>query len=404
MSVREQNSIYLGAGRPLLDLPGRFIREVLSRLNKGRLVIELPDGRTIDQRAALPGPEAVLVLHDWRAVRRIVTGGAMGFAESHMAGEWSSPDLPSLIELLAVNIDHLQTMRSGVGVSRFVSRLWHRMHENSRRGSRRNISFHYDLGNAFYESWLDRGMQYSSAIYADGDSLEMAQQRKLDRIVDMLRIEGGERVLEIGFGWGAVAERLAADHNCAVTGLSLSQRQLDYAQARMADAGLAADLRLQDYRDCEGQFDRVVSIEMVEAVGEKYWRQYFDVLRERLVPGGRAVIQAITIDPGRFDRYRSNPDFIQRYVFPGGMLPTADIIRREVAAAGLVLGHVEQFGASYARTLADWRTRFHAAWHEIEPLGFDLRFRRMWDYYLAYCEGGFRAGSIDVGLFSIERP
>jgi cyclopropane-fatty-acyl-phospholipid synthase len=403
MSTRERYSVpafgwfsSIGA-----DLAERMLLRLLRGLRHGRLHVELPSGRLVTIKGSESGPESTISMRSWSALRRTIIGGGMGFAEAYIAGEWTSPDLPALIELLAINGRHLGPAAGGRRLATLAARLRHRANENDRRGSRRNIAFHYDLGNEFYEAWLDRGMQYSSAIYAPGDTLETAQQRKLDRIADWLGVSGGESVLEIGFGWGAVAERLAG-LGCTVTGLTLSERQLAFARERLAGAGLAADLRLQDYRDCTGTFDRIVSIEMVEAVGEKYWPLYFDALSQRLAPGGCAVIQAITIDPDRFEDYRRRPDFIQRHVFPGGMLPTAEILASEAAAAGLTLVRSERFGISYAQTLADWRARFHAAWPAIERLGFDDRFRRLWDYYLAYCEGGFRAGSIDVGLFEFR--
>jgi len=388
---------------PWFDIAGGFVRRVLARLERGRLTVEMPDGRRIGRSAPAPGPDAMIVLHDWRCVRRVLKGGDVGFAEGYMAGEWTSPDLTALIELLAINTDALKGSWSGSKPVRLLARLWHITHSNTRKGSKRNISFHYDLGNEFYETWLDRGMQYSSAIYEPGDDLEAAQNRKLTRLVENLDIEGGERVLEIGCGWGAVAERLSAVHGCHVTGLTLSQRQLDYAQDRLDNLGLASDMRLQDYRDCEGTFDRIVSIEMIEAVGEKYWSHYFELLRQRLKEGGRAVIQAITIEDQRFETYRFETDFIQRYIFPGGMLPSRAAMEREINSAGLKLIGVETFGDSYAKTLVDWRTRFEASWGRIEGMGFDQRFRRMWDYYLCYCEAGFRAGTIDVGLYTIGR-
>lgn len=389
--------------QPWFDLAGGFVRRVLARLECGRLIVEMPDGRRIGRHAPEPGPEAAVVLHDWRCVRRVLTGGDVGFAEGYMAGEWTSPDLTALIELLALNTDALQGSWSGSKPVRLLARWWHIAHSNTRKGSRRNISFHYDLGNEFYEAWLDRGMQYSSAIYEADDDLEAAQDRKLSRLVESLDIEGGESVLEIGCGWGAVAERLGAGHGCHVTGLTLSQRQLDYAQNRLNTLGVRSDLRLQDYRDCKGTFDRIVSIEMIEAVGEKYWSHYFELLRERLKDGGRAVIQAITIEDKRFETYRFETDFIQRYIFPGGMLPSRAVMEREIKAAGLKLIGTETFGDSYAKTLSDWRTRFETNWSQIEGMGFDQRFRRMWHYYLCYCEAGFRARTIDVGLYTIGR-
>ena len=405
MSVRDP-SMSSGSGRALGMLPDAgalLVWVLLKRIRRGRLTVVTPSGRHVSHAGAEAGPEALLVLHNWRALRRLTGGGATGFAEGYMAGDWSAPNLPVLVELLALNADTLGRLDEGSALVRLFRRITHRGNRNTHDGSRRNIAFHYDLGNAFYERWLDRGMQYSSAIREGEESLEAAQLRKLDRVGALLDLDGGESVLEIGCGWGAVSEKLAA-LGSSVTAVTLSAEQLAYAKARLGDAGLSADLRLQDYRDVTGQFDRIVSIEMIEAVGEEYWPAYFTTLKERLQPGGRAVIQAILIAEDRFDGYRRNPDFIQTYIFPGGMLPTRTEMRRQAAAAGLTLSHEELHGQSYAWTLAEWRSRFHAAWSAIEPMGFDARFRRMWDYYLAYCEGGFRAGMIDVGLYVLERP
>ncbi len=405
MTVRDP-SMSSGTGRALGILPdlGAILTgTLLKRIRHGQMTVVTPSGRRVSHAGAEAGPETTLMLHSWRALRRVMAGGATGFAEGFMAGDWSSPNLPLLVELLALNADQLGRLDSGSALGRLLRRMTHRGNRNTHDGSRRNIAFHYDLGNAFYERWLDSGMQYSSAIRRGEESLEAAQLYKLDRIGELLALSGGESVLEIGCGWGAVSERLAAAGS-AVTGVTLSAEQLAYASDRLAATGLAADLRLQDYRDVGGRFDRIVSIEMIEAVGEEYWPAYFNTLRDRLKPGGRAVIQAILIADDRFDEYRRNPDFIQTYIFPGGMLLTRTAMRKEAEAAGLVLGHEELHGQSYAWTLAEWRSRFHAAWSAIEPMGFDARFRRMWDYYLAYCEGGFRAGMIDVGLYVLERP
>ncbi len=406
MTVRDP-SMSSGTGRALgilPDLGAVLVATLLRRIRHGKMTVIMPSGRRVAHAGAEAGPETTLVLHNLRALRRVMAGGASGFAEGYMAGDWSSPNLPLLVELLALNADQLGRLDSGSVLGRLLRRMTHRGNRNTHDGSRRNIAFHYDLGNDFYERWLDSGMQYSSAIRREGDeSLEAAQLHKLDRINDLLALSGGQSVLEIGCGWGAVSERLAGG-GADVTAVTLSAEQLAYAKARLASAGLAADLRLQDYRDVDGRFDRIVSIEMIEAVGEEYWPAYFQTLRDRLKPGGRAVIQAILIAEDRFDEYRRNPDFIQTYIFPGGMLLTRNAMRKEAEAAGLVLSHEELHGQSYAWTLAEWRSRFHAAWSAIEPMGFDARFRRMWDYYLAYCEGGFRAGMIDVGLYVLERP
>ena len=284
-------------------------------------------------------------------------------------------------------------------------RDYHRHRANSREGSKRNIADHYDLGNAFYRLWLDPGMTYSSAIFESaGETLEAAQERKYQRILEWLEAEPGQRLLEIGFGWGGLAER-AARQDLHVTGLTLSREQLAYARERMQEIGLFArtDLRYEDYRDASGRYDRIASIEMIEAVGAENWPLYFKTLRDRLMPGGIAVLQAITIAEAHFETYRRKPDFIQRYIFPGGMLPTAAIIREEAERAGLVLDRSETFGASYALTLWRWLERFDRAWPELRKLGFDDAFRRLWTYYLTYCAVGFETGRIDVGLYRVRR-
>jgi cyclopropane-fatty-acyl-phospholipid synthase len=378
-----------------------LVRQIAATLECGRITVVTPSQERIEHRAAQSGPEATLVLHRWRAIRRLVTHGDLGFAEAYIDGEWSTPDLAALLELAALNIAQLDRKISGFLPVRIFNRLRHVIRANTKAGSRKNISFHYDLGNAFYQCWLDESMSYSSALYArPGQTLEEAQDAKLERIVELLDPREGERVLEIGCGWGALAARLAQG-GAVVTGVTLSSEQLAYARQLSADEGLAnaVSLQLTDYRDIKGSYDRIVSIEMLEAVGEAYWPVYFKTLRDRLKVGGTAVLQVITIDESRFVTYRSSADFIQRYVFPGGMLPTKRIIAEQAEAAGLKLVSTESFGQSYAKTLAEWRERFVAAWPKIEAMGFPASFRRLWVYYLCYCEAGFRAGTIDVGFF-----
>jgi cyclopropane-fatty-acyl-phospholipid synthase len=341
------------------------------------------------------------VIERWRAIWRLMRGGGVGFAEAFMDGDWTTPDLTRFLEWALRSEQDAGAFRGHIG-ARFARRLVHRLRANTRRGSRRNIAAHYDLGNDFYSLWLDRGMSYSSGIYRSGDeTLEEAQDAKLERIAELLEAGGGDRVLEIGCGWGGVIEKLLIRHACRVTALTLSTEQHSYAQARVERLGFAgrADIRLQDYRDVSGQFDRIVSIEMLEAVGERYWPVYFETLRARLKPGGTCVLQVITISEDRFAGYRSDPDFIQRYIFPGGMLPTRTAIRDAARAAGLSLDAEEPFGLSYAQTLRAWRERFLASGDAIAALGLPERFRRMWEYYLSYCEAGFRGGAVDVSLF-----
>jgi len=404
-------SSVLASTPPLLTpgaLIGRFVlTKVLKRIAVGRLLVRLPSGDEVEAQGPVAGPEAVVVLHDWKVLRQLVIGGDIGFAEAYMDGHWSSPDVPALIELAALNQDALGDAVTGSAILRVINRLRHGRHANTKQGSKRNIVSHYDLGNDFYRTWLDEGMSYSSGIYrGEGQSLEAAQVEKQNRIMEMLSLGGGERVLEIGCGWGGLAQRLVEEAGCTVTGLTLSPAQLSYARERLAGPVAAgqADLRLQDYRDVDGLYDRVVSIEMLEAVGQDYWPGYFRRLQDCLKPGGVAVLQVISIAEKKFEAYLQSPDFIQLYVFPGGMLPTVTIMREQIAKVGLVLETFEPFGSSYARTLAEWRRRFHAAWPRLRQGGLDEIFGRKWDYYLAYCEAGFRAGAIDVGLYRITHP
>jgi len=398
-----QTEISAQASQGIPDQPW-LIRRALRHLHCGRLTIILPSGRRIVHAGDLPGPHGVMELHNGRAFRRLLTRGDVGFAEGYIAGDWTCPDLPQLIALAAHNVARLDRTLEGFWPVRMWRRLRHLLRRNSARGSRRNIAFHYDLGNDFYRLWLDDSMTYSSAIAAPrGVTLEQAQRAKLDRIASLLNLTGVQDVLEIGCGWGALALRLAPECR-RVTGLTLSREQLDHASAQVEAGGLSGriDLRLQDYRAVDERFDRIVSIEMLEAVGEAYWPAYFERLRACLRPGGRIVLQAITIREDRFAAYKRNPDFIQRYIFPGGMLPTPSILARQAGQAGLAITGCETFGVGYADTLAQWRARFHAAWPQVLALGFAPDFQRLWDYYLAYCEAGFRTGTIDVGLYVLE--
>lgn len=378
------------------------LKRVLRAVGTGRLTIVTPAGRRLWNTPSTPGREAVLALHDWRALGALIAGGDVGFAEAYVAGRWSSPDLPALLSLADENAAGLRAAAPGLALATFARRIRHAARRNSRTGSRRNIAFHYDLGNSFYRQWLDETMSYSSALYLHpGQSLEAAQETKLARILEMLDAGRSQRVLEIGCGWGTLARRLAAT-GADVTAVTLSREQLAHAQSAAAADRSPPNFLLQDYRDLEGRYDRIVSIEMLEAVGERYWPVYFAKLRALLAPGGRAVLQVITIAEHRFASYRREPDFIQRHIFPGGMLPTASRVAAQAEASGLRLVQAEHFGESYARTLAEWRRRFLANWPQIEPLGFREDFRRLWEYYLAYCEAGFRTGSTDVGLYVIE--
>jgi cyclopropane-fatty-acyl-phospholipid synthase len=414
MSLQASDNRPLFAGSPFskeaprhrCDPGSVFLRLIASRLGCGTLHIESPSGGCLTVDATLPGPAAHIALHRWRPLRRMLFSGDLGFAESYIDGDWSSRDLVRLMELAARNIDLLDpTIRPG-WPSWLLNRLRHRGRSNTLSGSRRNIVEHYDLGNDFYSHWLDAGMSYSSALYSfENETLEQAQAAKQRRIVDLLDLAGGERVLEVGCGWGGMAEVLARAGSGPVTAITLSPSQLAHAERRLEAAGVKGnvDVRLSDYRHVEGRFDRIVSVEMLEAVGADNWPRYFEMLRDRLVPGGVAVVQVITIADRRYEAYRRTVDFIQRHIFPGGMLPSPSIMRDQIARAGLNLTSCFEFGDSYARTLAEWNRRFQEAWPALAALGFSERFKRKWEYYLAYCEAGFRSGLIDVGLYRIAR-
>jgi cyclopropane-fatty-acyl-phospholipid synthase len=379
-----------------------FIRRRLAEFRHGAVRLHLPNGDVIEHRGEVAGPEAVLHVKRWRLLGRLLMEGEIGLARSYVDGDWSTPDLATVMAFGLANGDNFAGSASGSRVAHLLNRLGHGRNANTRKGSRRNIAAHYDLGNDFYAHWLDPDMTYSSALYErPEESLETAQARKLERAVELLDLDGGEKILEIGCGWGSLARRLAGAGAGQVTGISLSQEQISLARERVARDGLSdrVSFELRDYRDVSEQFDRIVSIEMFEAVGEKYWPVFFDQVRRSLAPDGIVVMQVITIADELFESYRRRPDFIQQFIFPGGMLPTVSMVDEEARRAGFRRVAYEPFGASYALTLDQWRGRFKAAWPQIEPLGFDDRFERMWDYYLTYCASGFRFGSIDVGFF-----
>lgn len=401
---------------------GKRFDRVLAGIDDGQLTLTWPDGSATrhGRHSTAPGHDAHIVLHNFRPIRQMMLNGEVGFAESYLRGDWSADNLVDLFSLVMRNETAIADATSGSGLARVANALRHASNRNSERGSRRNIAFHYDLGNRFYRLWLDPSMSYSSALFEDDSaSLADAQRAKLERVAELLAPEPGARVLEIGCGWGAMAHHLATARGAHVRGISLSNEQLDWARehhavgtgeggearggnATGARAGSTEFLH-RDYRAIDGRFDHVVSIEMFEAVGERYWRTYFEKLAALLDRGGTAVLQVITILEERFETYRSSPDFIQRYIFPGGMLPSKAHLARLADAAGFEVSRTEWFGPSYARTLERWRERFEQAVREVRAQGFDERFVRMWRYYLAYCEAGFRQGSTDVGLLVLTR-
>lgn len=374
----------------------RLVFQLLEKVTGGRLEIRLPDGS-----CALFGDGehgVTMQVHDEATFAMVLARGDIGLAEAYLDGYWDSPDITGLLTLLARNRTALKKAVYGSWRNLLAARVRHWLNRNNKAGSKRNIMAHYDLGNDFYKLWLDPGMSYSAALYRQDDdgSLAAAQDAKYRRILDRLKAQPGQRVLEIGCGWGGFAE-LAVAAGLQVTGLTLSPAQLAWAQQRVPQA----DLRLQDYRDTSGQFDHVVSVEMFEAVGERFWPGYFKTVAGALKPGGKAMIQSITIRDDLFASYRRGTDFIQQYVFPGGMLPSRQALRAAAAKQGLRVLDEYAFGPDYARTLAQWRQSFEAAWPEIQKLGFDEPFRRLWRMYLCYCEAGFLAGNVDVVQFEL---
>ena len=383
----------------------RLLFALLARLAHGEVVLRTPDG--LSHRFGSGhghAGRADLAFNDWRVAREVLTGGDVAFAEAYMDGRWETPDLTALLTVLACNQQALERAFYGHAWQRTLFRLKHWLNANTRRQARRNIVAHYDLGNAFYGLWLDPTMTYSSALFG-GDStqsLAAAQEAKYARILDELALPRGAHILEIGCGWGGFAET-AARAGYRVTGLSLSGAQTAFARARIARAGLGDRVlfRLQDYRDLRGTYDAVASIEMFEAVGERWWPDYFRAVAAALKPGGRAIIQSITIADALFERYRKGTDFIQQYIFPGGMLPSPSRFRAEAEGAGLAFADAHAFGPDYAETLRRWRASFMAQLPAVREQGFDERFLRMWEFYYCYCEASFDSGCTDVYQFEL---
>ncbi len=400
------NTASLTASRHLHDAPwhARQVIHLLQEIEHGALHLELPNGMALT--VGRGSPDAYMKFTEWSAFRAVMSKGDIGFAEGYISGAWHTPDLNGVLNLLARNRSALDQAIYGRWWGRLYARLRHLLNANTREGSRRNIASHYDLGNDFYSRWLDSSMTYSGARF-DGDlnlSLEAAQTRKYQHVLELLDLPDNRLLLEVGCGWGGFAEHAARTARHRVRGITLSEQQLDYAGARIHRSGLESCCRfdLQDYREENWQYDGIVSIEMFEAVGEAYWPDYFAMLKRCLKAGGRAVVQTILIDDALFERYRTGSDFIQQYVFPGGMLPSMRRFSEEAARAGLVITRQEHFGPDYAETLRRWHTAFRSESDAVRRLGFDERFMRIWHFYLAYCEAGFRAGSIDVAQFQLQ--
>ncbi len=389
----------------------RAVFRLLKGIRHGTLDVQLPDGTMIHFGAAAGGTDgtelrAALRMHDWGVCAAALKSGDIGFAESFIAGQWSTPDLTALLTLFIANRDEVESMIYGTWWGSLLYRAKHLFNRNSRSGSKKNIHAHYDLGNEFYRLWLDPTMNYSSAWFEgtpNGDLVD-AQWAKVRRALAECGVQPGDRVLEIGCGWGALAECAARDFGASVTGVTLSREQLAWGQQRLADAGLPGDLRFQDYRDiADGPFDAVASIEMFEAVGRAYWPSYFETLKAQLKPGGRACVQSITIRDDLFERYVKSTDFIQQYIFPGGLLPSPSAFREAAAKVGLKVINELDFGLDYAETLRRWRERFLAADGAVRKLGFDTRFMRIWEFYLGYCEAAFATRNTSVMQFTLQR-
>lgn len=391
------------------DLPRWFATSwgLVTSLPRGRLEIALPDGRVFAVDAPEPGPTARLDVRHPALFSRIARDGELGFSEAYLDGWWDSPDLQTLLDVLLTLDLWIEREHPAAGLLRLWQQFNHWLNRNTRRQAKRNIAAHYDLGNAFYARWLDETMTYSSALFeTPSEPLAQAQTRKYASVCDRIGLRPGGSVLEIGCGWGGFAEYAAGVRGAKVTGLTISREQHDFAQARMQKAGLndRVEIVLRDYRDERGSYDGIASIEMFEAVGEKYWPVYFSTIRDRLKPGASATIQVITIPDRMFPTYRKTVDFIQKYIFPGGMLPSPAALREQIARAGLADGGTITFGQSYSETLRRWLSAFESAWSEIQPLGFDDRFRRMWRFYLASCAAAFRTGTTDVAQVTMRRP
>lgn len=384
-----------------------LLRLLAANWTFGRLTVQLPNGETHLLEGRQPGVSAVLDVRDYRFAGRVLASGDIGFAEGYMAGEWETPHMAALLECVAHNYDHISRVVDGNPVMQVVNWLSHKRRRNSRSGSRKNIHAHYDLGNAFYGAWLDPSMTYSSARFAHrGVTLETAQHEKYVSLARLMDLRDGQSVLEIGCGWGGFAEFAAREVGARVTAVTISQEQFDFARQRIFNAGLSdrVDIQMADYRDVDGTFDRVASIEMFEAVGQEYWPAYFDKIHQVLKPGGKAGLQIITIDDALFDDYNRKADFIQKYIFPGGMLPSEERLKPVIDRAGLDWQATERFGQDYADTLKLWDDRFQASWPDIRKMGgFDERFRRLWRFYLSYCEAGFRSARTDVIQLALTR-
>ena len=392
------------------DLPRYFARvfALAQGMQHGRVDFVLPDARRFRAEGQKPGPVAELHIHNPDLFSRLIREGDLGFCDAYLDGWWSTPDLQAFMDLVHADNEDIYDGFPGMSLVRSFEKLRFWLQRNSKAQARKNISYHYDLGNDFYSLWLDDTMTYSSALFEDGaqQSLEAAQIAKYKSMVDQMGVQPGDHVLEIGCGWGGFAEYAAKERGLRVTGLTISEEQFKYAKERIEKAGLSdlVDFKLQDYRDEVGEYDGIASIEMFEAVGEKYWPIYFQTVRDRLKPGKSATLQIITVADRRWDVYKRGVDFIQKYIFPGGMLPSPKALHDQVYSAGLVVERSIEFGKSYDITLRRWHEVFNNRWEQVRALGFDDRFRRMWNFYLTSCAATFDSGNCDVTQITIKKP
>ncbi len=390
------------------NLPRYFkpVFDTVAKLNHGRIDFKLPDGRVFRVTGRAPGQAVEIEVYNPDCFARLIREGDLGFSDAYLEGWWSASNLQAFMDIILDRNEDVFDGFPGMGVIRFYERMRHWMNRNTISQAKKNISYHYDLGNEFYSKWLDKTMTYSSALFKTGqEDLSKAQIAKYASMVDQMGVKEGDHILEIGCGWGGFAEYAAGQRGLKVTGLTISQEQYDYAVDRIRNAGLQdqVEIVMRDYRDEEGVYDGIASIEMFEAVGEKYWSTYFETIRQRLKPGGSATLQIITINEERFEIYRKGIDFIQKYIFPGGMLPSPMALKQHISDAGLnYLGSIE-FGESYSQTLRRWYETFNNKWDEIAPMGFDDRFQRMWNYYLTSCAAAFRSGNCDVTQVTMTR-
>tara|TARA_B110000908_G_C10247971_1_gene449980 strand:- start:756 stop:1967 length:1212 start_codon:yes stop_codon:yes gene_type:complete len=391
------------------DLPRYFTRvfAMAQEMNNGRIDFVMPDGRTFRAEGKQPGHVAEIRIHNPDLFARLIREGDLGFCDAYLDNWWSTPDLQAFMDLIHADNENMYDGFPGQGMVRMFEKFRFWMQRNHKSQARKNISYHYDLGNDFYGLWLDETMTYSSALFETGqESHEAAQTAKYKSMVDQMGVKPGDHILEIGSGWGGFAEYAAKERGLKVTGLTISEEQFNYAKERVEKAGISdlVDFKLQDYRDETGMYDGIASIEMFEAVGEKYWPVYFETVRERLKPGANATLQIITVHDRRWDIYKRGVDFIQKYIFPGGMLPSPKALKAQVEKAGLNVERSIEFGQSYNISLRRWHETFNEKWDQIAEMGFDDRFRRMWNFYLTSCASTFESGNCDVTQITIKRP